>query len=116
MLHEKGLNINLLDKNNNNILLLAAKQGVKNNLRYVKKLIELGADPNLSNLNKENFYSECKKQALSDEGFTSSYVDTTVNENYSKVSKSSKDKRRFYNTIISAVVVLLVLFLFKKFN
>ncbi len=108
MLNEKGLDINILDTNKNNILLLAAKQGVKNNLRYIKKLIELGANPNLSNLNNENFYSESKRQALSDEGFTRSYLENINISGSENLKKSKKLTSRYYNTILTAIIVLVL--------
>lgn len=74
MLHEKGLDINLLDKERNTILLLAAKLGIKSNLRYVKKLLDIGADPSITNVYGENFYTEAKKQALKDEDYLANYV------------------------------------------
>lgn len=113
MLYEKGLNINILDRNNNNILLLAAKQGVKNNLRYVKKLIELGADPNLCNLNNESFYTECKKQALEDESFVSVFNEN-IGENVKKSNhRSERLKNRYINTIITAVLILIIINILK---
>ena len=66
MLAEKGININIQNRNGDTALNLCAKKGAKENIRIIQKLLEFKSNPLLENQNQENFYSilsvESKKE------------------------------------------------------
>ena len=107
MLTEKGVNINVLDKEKSNILLHATRSGIKNNLRLINKIIEIGGDKNMKNINGENFYTEVKKQCLNDEGFLSEM---------SISNKNTKHKSKKIPNLEIIFLSLLVILLAKLFD
>jgi ankyrin repeat protein len=64
MLAEKGMDLNMQNNDNDTALILAAKNGIKDNIRIVQKMLELKADPFLENKNGESFYSIVSQEAL----------------------------------------------------
>lgn len=63
------MNINEKDIDNNTILLKVCKLGIKDNLRLIQKIIELGGDPSITNVNGDNYYSIIKSEAITNNEF-----------------------------------------------
>ncbi len=57
MLAEKGINVNIQNKEGDTALILCAKNGSKENIRIIQKLLNFKADPNIENFKNESFYS-----------------------------------------------------------
>ncbi len=70
MLHEKGMDIDVIDNNENTILILAGKDGVKKNLRLIKKLIEFSANPNKKNSKGLTFNDIAYSEAVTNKEFS----------------------------------------------
>lgn len=64
MLGERGANLNIQNNNGDTPLILCAKNGGKDNIRIIQKLLELKADPNIKNKDNETFYSVLGLEAL----------------------------------------------------
>ena len=64
LLSEKGIDINMTNNDNDTALILAAKSGIKDNIRLVQKMIELKADPYIENKKGESFYSIVSQEAI----------------------------------------------------
>lgn len=109
MLHEKGMNINKTDKDGNTILLLSAKNGIKNNYRLIRKIIDIGGDLFLKNNKKESFYDYLYSEAMKDKKFIKEYqLDLNKNKN-STFSINQKDNKN----LIIGICLLLFSFLLR---
>ena len=66
MLAEKGMNVNIQNKDGDTALNLCAKNGAKENIRIIQKLLEFKSDPLIENNKEETFYTilslESKKE------------------------------------------------------
>lgn len=64
MLCDRGINVNSENKDGDTCLNLCVKNGAKENVRIIQKLLfDFKADPNIFNNNNENFYSLMLKEA-----------------------------------------------------
>ena len=95
ILYEKGMNIDTRDKDNNTILILSALDGIKKNLRLIKKLIELGANQENKNNNNQSFNSLAYKEAMNNNQFV---------KQSNPIEKTSS-----HMTNITIVVIILIL-------
>jgi len=64
LLADKGLNLNITNDDNDTALILAARNGIKDNIRIVQKMLELKADPFIENKKGESFYSIVSQEAV----------------------------------------------------
>lgn len=65
MLCDRGVNVNAVNKDGDTCLNLCVKNGARENVRIIQKLLfDFKADPNIFNNNNENFYSLMAKEAL----------------------------------------------------
>jgi ankyrin repeat protein len=58
------MDLNMQNNDNDTPLILAAKNGIKDNIRIVQKMLELKADPFLENKSGDSFYSIVSQEAL----------------------------------------------------
>jgi ankyrin repeat protein len=56
MLAERGIDVNLKNSEGDTALNLCAKNGAKDNIRIIQKLLEFKADPSISNHQGQSFY------------------------------------------------------------
>ncbi len=64
MLCDRGINVNQVNKDGDTCLNLCVKNGARENVRIIQKLLfDFKADPNISNNDDENFYSLMAKEA-----------------------------------------------------
>jgi ankyrin repeat protein len=63
MFGEKGMKINIQNNEGDPPLILCAKNGAKENIRIIQKLLELKADSNIKNKKGESFYSILNEEA-----------------------------------------------------
>ena len=63
MLGEKGININLQNNEGDSPLVLCVKNGAKENIRIIQKLLEMSADSNIKNRKGDSFYSLLSEEA-----------------------------------------------------
>jgi ankyrin repeat protein len=63
MLVEKGININVQNSEGDTPLILCAKNGGKENIRIIQKMLEMNADSNIKNNKEESFYSIMNDEA-----------------------------------------------------
>lgn len=108
MLKDKGIDLNLQNANNDTVLILAAKGGIRANLRLINRLLDLGVNCSLKNLQGDDFLEIAKAQALSDETFLKSIE---MNDNNGDTSQHSA------NTMILiiglSIALLIVSYLLK---
>lgn len=63
MLGEKGCNVNIQNNSGDTPLIMCAKNGAKENIRIIQKLLEIKADPYIENFAGESFYSILSSEA-----------------------------------------------------
>jgi len=64
MLCDRGINVNAVNKHGDTCLNLCVKNGAKENVRILQKLLfDFNADPSIFNNDNENFYSLMSKEA-----------------------------------------------------
>ena len=63
MLADKGININVQNNEGDTPLILCAKNGAKDNIRIIQKLLEINADSNVKNRKGDSFYSILSEEA-----------------------------------------------------
>jgi ankyrin repeat protein len=63
MLGEKGININAQNKEGDTPLILCVKNGAKENIRIIQKLLEMNAESNIKNKKGESFYGLLNDEA-----------------------------------------------------
>lgn len=63
MLYEKGIDINIQNNDGDSPLILSVKNGAKENIRIIQKLLEMKADANIKNKKGESFYSILSHEA-----------------------------------------------------
>ena len=89
MLQEKGLSIDISNNNGDSILLLCAKDGIRNNIRIISKIIELGASKTVKNKDNECFNSLAYEQILKDINFTNNYYNQENEQKFLKINSSN---------------------------
>lgn len=57
MLAERGINLNMQNNQGDTALNICAKNGAKENIRLIQKLLEFKCDPNIPNNKSETFYT-----------------------------------------------------------
>jgi len=63
MLGDKGIDVNVKNNEGDSPLLLCVKNGAKENIRIIQKLLEMNADSNLKNRKGDSFYSLLSDEA-----------------------------------------------------
>ncbi len=64
MLCDRGINVNAVNHEGDTCLNLCVKNGAKENIRIIQKLLfDFKANPDISNIENENFYSLMEKEA-----------------------------------------------------
>jgi ankyrin repeat protein len=63
MLTERGSNINIRNRSGDTPLITCVKNGGKENIRIIQKLMEMKADPSIVNNEGESFYSILSNEA-----------------------------------------------------
>ncbi len=63
MLGDKGININVQNNEGDSPLILCVKNGAKENIRIIQKLLEMNADSNIKNRKGDSFYSLMSEEA-----------------------------------------------------
>ena len=112
MLNEKGLDIDTVNSNGDSILLLCAKDGIRQNIRNISKLLELGASKELKNKLNENFTNIAYLQAVKDIKFTeeSKEIDLSGFKN-----NTNNNKKNLNNTILILSIIFLVFSILIRF-
>jgi len=62
-LADRGIDLNMVNNDSDTALILTAKNGIKDNIRIVQKMLELKADPYIENKQGESFYSIVSQEA-----------------------------------------------------
>lgn len=107
------MNINEKDIDNNTILLKVCKLGIKDNLRLIQKIIELGGDPNITNVDGDNYYSIIKNEAVTNNEFIGFLKEKyKTNEVMNNGLEEKNKKWKFFNfkfLLLGFLVIFIVI-------
>lgn len=70
MLAERGIDVNLQNSEGDTALNLCAKNGAKDNIRIIQKLLEFKADPSICNYQGQSFYEILSQESERNTEFT----------------------------------------------
>jgi len=89
MLCDRGINVNAVNKFGDSCLNLCVKNGARENIRIIQKLLfDFKADPKILNNNGENFYSLMAKEAINEK---INLEDVKLNEELNNLFSNNED-------------------------
>jgi ankyrin repeat protein len=106
MLTEKGIDVNIRNNDGDTALILAAKNGAKENIRLIQKLLESNSDSGILNNKGQSFFSVMGEEAKKSSAIQEE-EEGLINQTKHTNKKSSQNV--FYIYLLMPLVILFVL-------